>query len=159
GQFLSRNFEESRLRTKKMIEEQLADVSLAKSKGTISFPPAAMSQVSPVSSQGGERSQSEMRRKSSWGFVVVAALLVAGVFLAVYSSRTAQSDPVASAAPLAHALPHASGRSIDLDAPTAHAARGPISVRIAAAPPEASIVVDGAAVAGNPYVATVPADG
>lgn len=155
GQFVSRHFEDSRVRTRQVIEQQLKEASLAvvDGKGPVSFPPPPVSMLQRTYTASGTNSAVAAAPEAGGSrklFLLLLVLLVGIVGIVAFQRwRAPRNDKMADLTSATRSSAPAV-KSAASDSSAAHSEQ--IMVRITVFPLAAKIVLDDKALDSNPYV-------
>jgi serine/threonine-protein kinase len=165
GQFVTSYFEDSRVQTRRIIDQHLSKASAAAvdHKAPITFPPPPMShtRAAYTTSSTIANLPSDRSRRRRRVLTLVAGALVAVVGFATWQVISARKtpdalEPTRQVAATPTAAPTTMGPQ---GVPAAGTQRKEILLRVTAFPLAAEITLDGAPLPGNPYAGAVPADG
>jgi serine/threonine-protein kinase len=168
GRFVTDHFEDSRVQTRRVIEQQLSNASLSavKARGALSFTPSAMSNTrstytsSTIFTPEEQPPPSRARNIALW--VGGLAIAIGAVTLwRVNASQQALPAPDPKTAVASVATPSEaarSGASSEASNSPAPAQPAPVMLRVTAFPLSAEISLDGKPLPGNPYAGPVPVD-
>jgi serine/threonine-protein kinase len=161
GQFVSRHFEDSRVRTRQVIEQQLKEASLAVAdgKGPVSFPPPPVSMLQRTYTGSGTNSAVAAPPEAGgtrklFVFLLLLVLGVAGIVM-FQRWRAPRNDNMADLNPATRSSAPAV-KSAAPDSSSAHSDQ--IMVRITVFPLAAKILLDDKPLDSNPYVGFVSID-